>query len=165
MDTHKYFGYAGDRVKIEKLNVRDLNILTELFDYNDVEQMISECTENIQSGIADIFVLYDNGILIGELHVLYESDDENYAVRGRRAYLFAFRVRTGFQNKGYGTYLLKEVLSALKEKGYCEFTVGVEDDNFRAMHMYRALGFNEFVLRKEEEYQGDWYEYDLYLMR
>ena len=66
-------------MKIEKLNVRDLNILTELFDYNDVEQMISECTENIQSGIADIFVLYDNGILIGELHVLYESDDENYA--------------------------------------------------------------------------------------
>lgn len=48
---------------------------------------------------------------------------------------------------------------------YCEFTVGVEDDNFRAMHMYRALGFNEFVLRKQEEYQGDWYEYDLYLMR
>ena len=57
------------------------------------------------------------------------------------------------------------MLSALKEKGYCEFTVGVEDDNFRAMHMYRALGFNEFVLRKQEEYQGDWYEYDLYLMR
>lgn len=111
------------------------------------------------------FFLYDNGILIGELHVLYESDDENYAVRGRRAYLFAFRVRTGFQNKGYGTYLLKEVLSALKKKGYCEFTVGVEDDNFRAMHVYRTLGFNEFVLRKQEEYQGDRYEYDLYLMR
>jgi len=165
MDTHKYSGYAGDRVKIEKLNVQDLNILTELFDYNDAEQMISECTENIQSGIADIFVLYDNGILIGELHVLYESDDENYAVRGRRAYLYAFRVRREFQNKGYGTYLLKEVLSALKEKGYCEFTVGVEDDNFRAMHMYRTFGFNEFVLRKQEEYQGDRYEYNLYLMR
>lgn len=127
--------------------------------------MISECTHDIQNGIIDIFVLYDKDVLIGELHVMYESDDENYAVRGRRAYMFAFRVREDFQNKGYGTHLLKTVLAALKEKGYCEFTVGVEDDNYRAIHMYQALGFNEFLLRKQEEYQDDAYEYNLYLKR
>lgn len=152
-------------MKIEKLAVHDLYILTELFDYNNVEQMISECSHDIQNGIIDIFVLYDKDALIGELHVMYESDDENYAIRGRRAYMFAFRIREDFQNKGYGTYLLKTVLTALKENGYCEFTVGVEDDNFRAIHMYQALGFNEFLLRKQEEYQGDVYEYKLYLKR
>lgn len=152
-------------MKIEKLAVHDLCILTELFDYNNVEQMISECSHDIQDGIIDIFVLYDKDVLIGELHVMYESDDENYAIRGRRAYMFAFRIREDSQNKGYGTYLLKTVLTALKENGYCEFTVGVEDDNFRAIHMYQALGFNEFLLRKQEEYQGDVYEYKLYLKR
>ena len=152
-------------MKIEKLSVHNLYVLTELFDYNNVEQMISECTHNIQNGIIDIFVLYDKGVLIGELHVMYECDDENYAIRGRRAYMFAFRVREDFQNKGYGTYLIKTVLSVLKENGYCEFTVGVEDDNFRAIHMYQALGFNDFLLRKQEEYQGDAYEYNLYLKR
>lgn len=152
-------------MKIEKLAVHDLYILTELFDYNNVEQMISKCTHDIQNGIIDIFVLYDKDVLIGELHVMYESDDENYTIRGRRAYMFAFRVREDFQNKGYGTYLLKTVLAVLKENGYCEFTVGVEDDNFRAIHMYQALGFNEFLLRKQEEYQGDAYEYNLYLKR
>ena len=79
--------------------------------------------------------------------------------------MFAFRVREDFQNKGYGTYLLKNVLAILKENGYREFTVGVEDDNFRAIHMYQALGFNELLLRKQEEYQGDEYEYNLYLKR
>ena len=79
--------------------------------------------------------------------------------------MFAFRVREDFQNKGYGTYLLKTVLSVLKENGYYEFTVGVEDGNFRAIHMYQALGFNELLLRKQEEYQGDAYEYNLYLKR
>ena len=69
--------------------------------------------------------MYDNDVLIGELRVKYESDDENFAIRGRRAYLFAFRVREDFQNKGYGTYLLKTVLSVLEENGYYEFTVGV----------------------------------------
>lgn len=152
-------------MKIKKMAVQDLCILTGLFDYNNVEQMISECTHDIQNGIIDIFVLYDKDVLVGELRVMYESDDQNFAIRGRRAYMFAFRIREGFQNKGYGTYLLKSVLDALKEKGYCEFTVGVEDDNFRAIHMYQALGFNEFLLRKQEEYQGDAYEYNLYLMK
>lgn len=150
---------------IEKFTVNDLCILTELFEYNNVEQMISECTHDIQNGIIDIFVLYDRAVLVGELRVMYESDDENYAIRDRRAYMFAFRIREGFQNKGYGTYLLKTVLDALKEKGYCEFTVGVEDDNLRAIHMYQALGFNKFLLRKQEEYQGDAYEYNLYLKK
>lgn len=150
---------------IEKFTVNDLCILTELFEYNNVEQMISECTHDIQNGIIDIFVLYDRAVLVGELRVMYESDDENFAIRDRRAYMFAFRIREGFQNKGYGTYLLKTVLDALKEKGYCEFTVGVEDDNLRAIHMYQALGFNKFLLRKQEEYQGDAYEYNLYLKK
>ena len=152
-------------MKIEKLDVQNLYVLTELFHYNDVEQMILECTQDIQKGMIDIFVLYDEDVLVGELHVMYESADENYAIRGRRAYLFAFRVRETFQNKGYGTCLLKEVLSLLEKNGYYEFTVGVEDDNSRAIHMYQTLGFTEFLLRKQEEYQGDVYEYNLYLKR
>lgn len=152
-------------MKIKKLNVQELDILTKLYDYNDVEQMLLENAENIRNGSIDIFLLYDKDTAVGELHVMYESDDENFAVRGRRAYLFAFRVRQELQNKGYGTYLLKEVLSILEENGYCEFTVGVEDDNLRAKHIYQALGFDEFLLRNQEEYQGDFYEYDLYLKR
>ncbi len=153
-------------MEIKKLTVWELDILTELYDYNDVEQMLLENAENIRNGSIDIFVLYNGeGAAVGELHVMYESDDESFAVRDRRAYLFAFRVRQDFQNKGYGTYLLKEVLSVLKKSGYCEFTVGVEDDNFRAKHIYQALGFDEILLRKQEEYQGDFYEYDLYLKR
>lgn len=152
-------------MKIEKLDVRDLHILTELFAYHDVEEMISECTRDIQNGNIDIFVLYDKGTLVGELRIMYNSEDGISAIQGRRVYLFAFRVREDFQNKGYGTYLLKEVLALLKEKGYNEFTVGVEDDNERAIHMYQNMGFTEFLLRKQEEYQGDAYEYNLYLKR
>jgi len=34
---------------------------------------------------------------------MYKSEEENYAIQGRRAYLFAFRVREDFQNNGYCT--------------------------------------------------------------
>ena len=152
-------------MRIEKLTTDKLYILTELFDYNDAEQMISKCTRDIQNNTIDIFALYDKDVLIGELRAMYENDDESFAVRGKRAYLYAFRVRKGFQNKGYGTYLLANVLDFLKSNGYSEFTVGVEDDNPRAIHMYQAMGFNELLLRKQEEYQGDVYEYNLYLKK
>ena len=152
-------------MKVERLAADDLSILTELFDYHDARQMIAECAREIQSRKIDIFVLFDQGILVGELHAMYDGDDADAAVRGKRAYLFAFRVREGFQNRGYGTFLMKTVLAILKEKGYSEFTIGVEDDNARAIHMYQALGFTELIARKQEAYQGDAYEYGLYLKR
>ncbi|MBE5778761.1 MAG: GNAT family N-acetyltransferase [Clostridiales bacterium] len=152
-------------MNIEKLAVHDLHILKELFHYNDVEQMVSQCTQDIQNGIIDIFVLFDKGVLVGELHAMYESHDENFAARGKRAYLFAFRVREDLQNRGYGTCLLQSVLALLRESGYSEFTVGVEDDNPRAFHMYQSAGFTQLLIRKREEYQGDTYEYNLYLKK
>ncbi|MCM1299231.1 MAG: GNAT family N-acetyltransferase [Firmicutes bacterium] len=150
---------------VTALAVQELHRLTELYDYNDVDEMIAQCTYEIQNNITDIFVLSDGLELIGELHARYRSDDDNFAVQGRRAYLFAFRIHKNYQGKGYGKYLIRKVIEILKERGYSEFTVGVEDDNLKAQHIYRSLGFDERLLRKKEEYQGDSYEYSLYLMR
>lgn len=152
-------------MEIRKLAAAELRVLTELFEYNDPEQMLHACAEDIQSKAIDIFVLYDNNIPIGELRARYESDDENFALKGKRAYLYAFRIRADFRGKGYGSYLLSSVLSILRENGYHEFTVGVEDDNPTAIHMYRSVGFDRLLLRKKEEYQGDRYEYNLYLKK
>lgn len=152
-------------MKVTELAVQDIYRLTELYDYNNVDEMISQCTYEIQNGMIDIFILLDGSVLVGELHAMYQADDENYAVQGIRAYLFAFRIHKDYRGKGYGKYLLKKVIDILKERGYSEFTVGVEDDNLRAQHIYRSFGFDEIVLRKQEEYQGDTYEYNLYLLR
>lgn len=152
-------------MEVKELAVQDIYRLTELFDYNDVDAMISEWTCDIQNNVIDIFVLMNGSTLVGELHAMYQSDDENYAVRGKRAYLFAFRIHKDYQGKGYGKYLLQRVLDILKDRGYYEFTVGVEDDNLKAQHIYQSFGFNEMLLRKQEEYQGDSYEYNLYLSK
>ncbi len=150
---------------IRALSVGELNILDRLFDYNDIDEMISENARSIESGITDIFGLFHAGMIIGELHVKYESEDEREAVRDRRAYLNAFRIHEDHQNRGLGKYLLRNVIELLATKGYSEFTIGVEDDNARAAHIYSDFGFTELVARKSEEYQGDSYEYNLYLKR
>ena len=150
---------------IRRITVKELPILTELFDYNSISEMIEENTRLIEKGTDDIFILLHGERLLGELHVRYESIDPLEAVRGQRAYLYAFRIHEEHQGKGLGKFLMKTVMDKLSEDGYSEFTIGVEDDNTRAIHIYKSFGFNEVIARKYEEYQGDGYEYDLYLKR
>lgn len=151
--------------RVRPLMITELVMLTQFFDYNDTKAMLAENARELEAGRIDIYGLFQGGRLMGELHVKYESEDELEAVRGRRAYLFAFRVHKELQNQGAGKYLLQSVINALTKQGYTELTVGVEDDNERAIHIYQSFGFREVIARKYEEYQGDGYEYNLYLRR
>lgn len=150
---------------IRKIAISELPRLTELFDYNDIDGMLMENTRLIQNGSGDIFILLEGEKLLGELHVGYESGDPLEAVRGVRAYLYAYRVHKDHQNMGLGKLLMKTVLDTLAAEGHSEFTVGVEDNNDRALHIYKSFGFSEVIERKYEEYQGNGYEYNLYLKR
>ena len=150
---------------VRKLKATELSILTTLFKYKDVDDMIAENTRDIENGIIDIFALFDGKKIIGEVRAKYVSDDERFAEKSKRAYLYAFRIHENYQGKGLGSYLLENVLTMLKENGYSEFTVGVEDDNARARYMYEKNGFKEPIARIKESYQGDSYEYDLLLRR
>lgn len=151
------------KFQIRKLNTNEPHKLTKLFKYKDVDEMIAENTRDIENGVIDIFALLDGDKIIGELRVKYISDDNRFAEKGKRAYLYAFRIHKKYQGKGLGNLLLETVLTILAENGYSEFTVGVEDDNTKARYMYEKNGFTEPIARIKESYQGDSYEYDLLL--
>ena len=151
------------KIVVKKLNTKELPLLSKLFHYKNLDEMITENTQLIENNEIDIFALFIDSNLIGELRVMYSNEGNQFAIEGQRAYLYAFRIDKIHQSKGYGRYLLAYVLNDLKAKGYTEFTVGVEDDNARAIHIYKLFGFNDVIARKTEEYQGDRYEYNLYL--
>ena len=151
-------------MEIRKITADELSLLTELFEYNDPEGMIAENSKEIGSGSADIFLMTEDGRPVGELHAAYVSNDER-AIIGQRAYLYAFRIRDGYRGRGLGKKLLRFVINELSGQGYTEFTVGVEDNNERAGHIYESFGFTELIARKYEEFQGDGYEFGLYLRR
>ncbi|MBQ2812280.1 MAG: GNAT family N-acetyltransferase, partial [Clostridia bacterium] len=127
------------------------------------DEMIEENTESISNRLRDIFVLFCNDKLIGELHISYENENPVFAQKSKRAYLFAYRIHKDFQGKGFGKILLENTLKELEKQGYYEFTVGVEDNNIRARYIYEKYGFDTVISRQKESYQGDSYEYDLLL--
>lgn len=150
---------------VRKLKATEISILTNLFYYKDINDMIVENTRDIENGVIDIFALFERDKIIGELRVKYISDDNRFAEKDKRVYLYAFRIHENYQGKGLGSYLLENVLTILKENGYSEFTVGVEDNNARARYMYKKYGFTEPIARIKESYQSDSYEYDLLLRK
>ncbi len=150
---------------VRKIKINELSVLTTLFNYKDVNEMIAENTRDIKNGDIDIFALFDNEKLIGELRVKYISDDIRFAEKDKRAYLYAFRIHQKYQGRGLGNFLLENVLDILKVNGYSEFTVGVEDENTKARYIYEKYGFTEPIARIKESYQGDSYEYDLLLRK
>ena len=154
-----------EKISVRKLKSTELSLLSTLFKYNDFNKMIAENTKNIINGTIDIFALFCNDKLIGELRVKYICEDIRFAEEGKRAYLYAFRIHKKHQGKGFGKHLLEKVLDILQENGYNEFTVGVEDDNAKARYIYEKYRFTEPIARIKESYQGDSYEYDLLLKR
>ena len=150
---------------IKKMLVEELHTLVQLFEYNDVDAMIAENTNAIINNTGSIFTLYEDDMLIGELHVKYKSEDVLEAKLNQRAYLFAYRIHKNYQGKGLGKLLLTTVINTLEKEGYKELTIGVEDDNLLARHIYEAYGFEEVIERKRERFQENFYEYDLLLRK
>ncbi len=53
---------------------------------------------------------------------------------------FAISLYKEYRGKGIGTLLMKEMLSALKERGYKQASLSVQKENYAAK-MYQKLGF------------------------
>ncbi|MCI8546287.1 MAG: GNAT family N-acetyltransferase [Clostridia bacterium] len=150
-------------MKVRKINLNEIDELKKLFKHSDFDKYKLDLINNIKDDVRDIYVMIDNEKFIGELTVYYKGKSELEVIENIRVYLSAFRVLKEYQGKGLGQNLLNFVIKDLEAKGYTEFTIGVEDDNENALHIYKKFGFNKIIARLNEEYEGNSYEYNLYL--
>ena len=152
-------------MEYRKINLEELDKLKNLYKYENFEEFKKQIIDEISNGIKDIYVIAENENLIGEVTVTYKSDIPNETIPNIRVYLSAFRVHNDYQGQGVGQKLLKYVISELENKGITEFTVGVEDDNENAKHIYEKFDFTEIIDRQSETVKGRTYEYNLLLRK
>lgn len=152
-------------MEYRKINLEELDKLKNLYKYENFEEFKNQITDEISNGIKDIYIITENEGLIGEIKVAYKSDIPNQTIPNIRVYLSAFRVHKDYQNQGLGQKLLKYVISELENKGVTEFTVGVENDNKKAKHIYEKYDFTEIIDRQSETVKGRTYEYNLLLRK
>ena len=113
----------------------------------------------------DVYVIEEDEKFIGELTVNYISHDLlAETIPNIRVYFEAFRIDKKYQGKGLGQKLIRYTINDLAKKGYVEFTIGVEDGNEIAKHIYFKYGFIELIdYGKGDEFDPS--EYTLYLKK
>ena len=84
--------------------------------------------------------------LIGELYIFWDSIDKDEANGLNRAYLCAFRIKETFQGQGIGSHLMNTVIKRVKEVGYTEITIGIDNSEYKKLKgMYSKFGFTELL--------------------
>lgn len=149
-----------------KIEIEEFEKLKELFPDNNEEMWIKYKNKRLQQfekQEIDIFVIEDDDKFIGEITVNYKSYKlEKETITNKRVYLEAFRVDKKYQGQGLGQKLINYCIDYLTNIGYTEFTIGVEDDNEIAKHIYFKLGFTKAIDKGHGD-EFDSSEYTLYL--
>ncbi len=152
-------------MNFRKIEIEEFDKLKRVFPGNEElwEKYKNMQIEKIEKKEIDIFVIENDENIIGEITANYKSNKlENEAKAGIRAYLEAFRLSKEYRGQGLGQKLINYCMKYLENIGYTEFTIGVEDDNEIAKHIYSKLGFTKIVGRGHGD-EFDNSKYTLYL--
>lgn len=109
-------------------------------------------TESIR-GRRVLLVAEAQGYIIGQVFV--QADSTFSGGSGRSAYLYALRVRPEYRNCGFGTELVHEAESILRQRGFVRALISVAKGNHAARRLYERLGYEVFG-----EDAGSWSYFD-----
>lgn len=102
--------------------------------------------KGLKEGVIEFWTVEVEEKLIAELYIFWDSTDKDEANGKNRAYLCAFRVSNTYQGQGIGTLLMNTVLNKIKEVGYTEVTIGIDNREYEKLKkMYHSFGFTELL--------------------
>jgi ribosomal protein S18 acetylase RimI-like enzyme len=111
-------------------------------EYQKYRRMYANLYRNTQSGRTLIWIVETpRREMIGQAFVMLKSDEREAADGETRAYIFAFRVKPAWRNRGIGTDLMAFVEQDLRERGFSFVTLNVAKDNPGARRLYERLGY------------------------
>lgn len=156
-----------NNLKFRKIFKEEFDKLKSLFPDNDElwKEYRTKRLAQFDRHETDIFVIENNDEFIGEITVNYVNHNlSTETIPDVRVYLEAFRLKEEYQNQGLGQKLVQFAIDSLQIEGYTEFTIGVEENNDVAKHIYFKYGFTEAI----DHGHGDKFDdsaYTLYLRR
>lgn len=129
------------------MEIRQANETTLLNLWQETEKRMEPTTrffyDNIKSGNAEFWTLCDDNQIVGELYIFKKLSDTEFADGIHTAYLCAFRIIKELRGQGFGTKLLTTVLEHIKDMGFENATIGVDETETDNIRLYNRMGFTE----------------------
>ena len=137
---------------IRKVTKSDLPALEWDGEYVKYRRMFADLYRESLAGRTLLWVIeVPQGEIIAQAFVMLKSSEREAADGKERAYVFAFRVKEKYRNKGVGTYLMQFVEDNLRQRGFTYVTLNVAKDNPHALRLYQRLGYKKMGSRP-----GNW---------
>lgn len=99
-----------------------------------------------------IFIYKINEEFIGEGALVFDTGDSDYTIPNQRVYLSRLVIKYEYRNQGIGSIITDFLIAKAKELGFVEIALGVDIDNFSALHLYQKKGFTKVIFEGEDEY-------------
>lgn len=131
-----------DSLVIRPVTQTDLIALEWEGEFRKYRRMYANIFRNIENGQSLMWMVESpQGEMIGQAFVMLRSSERDAADGVSRAYIFSFRVKPVWRDRGIGSALMAFIENDLAERGFRFVTLNVAKDNPGARRLYERLGY------------------------
>ena len=129
--------------KIIELAIKDYEKCGNIWNMEKNKELKDRFYQELLTQNRKTFVYVKDGEYIAEISIIYNKNDVDYSIPGKRLYISRIIVKKALRGNGYGKKLMNHVIEYAKKENYEELSLGVNLDNYIALNLYVKLGFNK----------------------
>lgn len=139
--------------EILKLSPAEFEKCGNIWNMKQQEKLANQFYGELISGNRVTYVCKQDNEFIGEISLVFDTNDSDYTIDKRRVYVSHLIVKPEKRRNGIGKRLVEYATDKAKEMGYSEMSIGVDLDNYPALKLYADSGFDN-ILFIGEDHQG-----------
>lgn len=139
--------------EIIELSPAEFEKYGNIWNMKQQEKLANQFYGELISGNRVTYVCKQDNEFIGEISLVFDTNDSDYTIDKRRVYISHLIVKPEKRRNGLGKRLVEYATDKAKEMGYSEMSIGVDLDNYSALKLYADSGFDN-ILFIGEDHQG-----------
>ena len=136
--------------KIIELDIKNYEKCNNIWNMKKNKELKDRFYKELKSGNRKTFIYTKAEEYIAEISIVFDKNDADYSIPGKRLYLSRIIVKKDSRGQGYGKKLMNYVIEYAKNENYEELSLGVNLDNFIALNLYVKLGFDKIQYIDED---------------
>ncbi len=129
-------------IQVRQLCKADLKALEWDGEFSHFRRLYEASYQSARNGNSILWIAELPSVgLIGQLFVQLNSSRQELANGMNRAYIYGFRIKPAYRNRGIGTLMMAKAEADLLKRGFRTVTLNVGQENPGARRLYERLGY------------------------
>lgn len=128
---------------IIELDIKNYEKCGNIWSMEKNKELKERLYRELKSKNRKTFVYVKDGEYVAEISIVFNKNDEDYSIPGKRLYISRVIVKKDCRGNGYGKELMNYIIKYAESEKYEELSLGVNLDNYIALNLYVKLGFNK----------------------